>query len=334
MNVLIFDNEDNYGQRLANLLVAVANDEIDVYVSKSIEEIKNCSFQKKYDLMLLSENVWQTYAKSNDDSNVIILKGSVLTDVDQNDRTIYKYQNAHKIYKKMMEIFLANNPKKVSIENSNLAELVLVYSPIGGSGKTTISNALAETLSKAGYRVLLTSFENYPSCSENKKGDLTELLKSIHLGEPINVKLRSMIKKAKYGSYNYISTVGDPKDLLIANTTDIISLVKEFRNCDIAEYIIIDSNSASDAWLEELLEEVDKVVLVILENRFATEKFLAFKKHTSFHKHFLDKTTFILNKAKEINVKTDLIRVPVMDGANCNEVISEIMRSVNLSQIV
>ncbi len=330
MRLLIYDKDTEYVNKLTELLAEVIRSDFEVHYCIDFCDIDEIIVEKSIDILLIEEEAWLKYSDKEKDLLIILLCNNLVTINKAELECIYKYQCVHNISKKIIDTYLDYKPGMISLNDTNIAKTILVYSPIGGSGKTTISFALSQMFNKSGLKVFYLNLETF--CSDRKqttrRGDLSKLLKLAHQKKSLMLDIKTQAKKDSLSNYSYISSVDSYFDLVDLESNDLRYLVEQIKKTDIAEILIIDSDSTYNEKMEELFSLADIIYLISIDTELANTKFQTFKKLTPFYKNYLDKTKFILNKTNQVG-KSKFILIPKYNEINDSQVIIRIAEEVD-----
>ncbi len=330
LRILIYDKDKNYVRRVSALLAEVIGSEFEIHCCEDYEDIDIEIKKKSIDVLLIDERLWLEYSEKAENVLVILLCNELITYNNKNLNYIYKYQSIRNISKKIMDIYLEHEPKMISLNKDKLSQVFLVYSPIGGSGKTTISLALTQIFARMGLKVMYLNLEIFTSdkfCSKNR-GGLSSLLKLAHQNKPIDLEVQSIMKTQKVYDYKYIPSVNTIYDLTESETKDFTYLINQLKKSRAAEIIIIDCDSYYNKLTKAIIDIADVVYLVNIDKELANIKFQSFKFLTSYYQDYLSKTKFILNKST-LTGQSEYLLIPDYGNINDQRVINKISQEVD-----
>jgi len=330
LKILIFDYNSSYANMLAALLAEVIGREYEIHLCKDFCDLEIIMEEKNIDILLIEEEAWLKYSEKETNVTVILLCNDLITLNKAELDCIYKFQSVYNISKQLKEIYSRLKPEMISLSNKNQAKLLLVYSPLGGSGKTTISLALSNIFNNIGLEVFYLNLETFSSDKRQtkKRGDLSKLLKLSHDNKPLRLELQRLVKTDHLFKYKYISSIESHFDLIDVDKNDLKYLVEQIKNNNFAEVIIIDSDAVYGEEIKELFELVDEIYLINIDSELANTKFQSFKKLTSFYNKYLNKTKFILNKTNQVG-KSEYILIPDYKDISDSQVISKISKEID-----
>ena len=145
-SVIIADLEQGYIQGLSRYLILKGDNEFTVNSFTKEQYLKEYLEKSQVDILLISPEMFSTELNLSN-TRVIILN---IEDRIPSDLVSYpyinKYQAGNIISKELVKILSEYSDDELVEENNGVrTQLIGVYSPIGGVGKTTISIALSKT---------------------------------------------------------------------------------------------------------------------------------------------------------------------------------------------
>ncbi len=280
----ILDGNQAYSKRLSNYII---NNYEGKYTASYYSSFDNV---KKYldkgldiDILLINEELYDENLQCDQVTTFAILTNEKIDDIN-GIKAINKYQPANKIVSELLNCLAESSDKKFVLNRENKkTKVAAVYSPIGGSGKTSIALGIAVYYSKLGKKVLYINLENLESMSAflevEKVDNLSELLYFIKEGNSnLRVKMDVIRKVDENTGVQYISPFNSCLDKIELQCEDIKMLFEELRKLEEYDYIIIDLDSNIDKTTISIFEEVDKIIVIAIEEMIAVRKIENFAK--------------------------------------------------------
>jgi cellulose biosynthesis protein BcsQ len=264
IKLAIADTNDEYIERLSNELQKYKDIYISVYTDK--QGLEYALQTKKFDVLLFSPDMYNGQITLPKSTLAIMLldESEKIPEECKGFLSLKKFQRISNIYKKILEQY-ADVCQNFNVSGNIKTVAVAVYSPIGGSGKTTISCALANHLAMRGKKVIYVNFEEiasdgcyFPQSNEKSMSDLLG-----YIGSDINfgVKLQG-IQQIKNENLFYINHFKSPNDLYEITDSEIEELFSLIINAALYDYVIIDMGGYLDYKAIKIFEFVEKIVLI------------------------------------------------------------------------
>ena len=211
---------------------------------------------------------------------------TALSKVLQNSTRIYKYDNVKNICRIINFIYNKKTGRRFLVEESKTCSYVYFCSSCGGTGKTVISLALAQELTRYhGKKVLYLNLEEFDSSgiyleknqSETEENILEKYLISRFMDHRTETFLEAMKYKDQmdvqaflqsdiYGMFYF--NIGDRKNpIKDLSAEEFFSLLDEITVKASFDYILIDGNSSLGKLEEGIIENVHLVCQIEEEKR-------------------------------------------------------------------
>ncbi|MEG1752872.1 MAG: AAA family ATPase [Christensenella sp.] len=296
--MLAVSNEE-YAIRFFDAIKDDGNFIVAVYTNK--EAMLSALSSKKYDVILCDK----TMADESMLSAVVCAQLSDPEDnlscVQQGFIAVNMYQNVQKTMRIIREVYAEKTPQKISF-NDKKVKVVTVYSPAGGTGKTTCAIAMALSANAESVRALYVSFESISSLStftkcEGERG-LSEIFGKLDTNINFSEKLKSLLKSSD--GLNYFDSFDNYRDLMEIEQVNIQQFLDIVASTDICDVIIIDMDSSFSNLTTNIIDKSDKVVVVYDESACAKAKLETFLAKASFTTNLEGKLCLVANKGAKM----------------------------------
>ncbi len=279
IKIAILDSDIDYLERLSGVLQQY--DELFVAVFSRKEALEQALEQNTFQIVLFHPDV--------SEKPISFPAGVMpicLCDEETKNRKNYptmaviqKFQRISSIYKEIFKCYAAfADDSGMDFFQKGTATAIAVYSPIGGSGKTTIALAIARKLCGMNKRVLFLSTEQFNSSAlhfQVKEEGITRLVEALNGNTSFHLTLKGILKENEAGIF-YVEGFGRLVDYDAVSSKEIKSVITQIRQCDVCDYMIIDTGSCIDELTKTVLETADKIVLVQRNNENADVKMKLF----------------------------------------------------------
>lgn len=299
LNLIIVDYDEAYLEYLNKYLQTDYKGKLDVrcFTSKELflQEIKNI---KKSDVLIIDEDMYDENIKKLDIKCIELLVESDFSEEDRKNK-IHKYKDVTNIYDIILKSYLSVNPEKiVSVNTTNEnTQILTVYSPVGGSGKSTIAASLAINLAAKGKSILYINLEDIQSTNiffnNNVEVSLSDVIfdvkeESYKFSKNIIEKVN---KDSKTGVF-YFGNVENILDIEDITKDDMKWMLENLLAITQFEYIIFDTSSKYNSTYEVLLNSSNVVIVPFLNNAVSVEKINSYVSETMMS----DKYYYVCNK--------------------------------------
>ncbi len=292
--VVLADLDANYLVPLEDKLTEELYDQIELEIITSQEYfIEFFSHPKKIDTLIISSSLFSQDLLRHNITDFFLLTEDP-SDVKSFDNItkIFKYSSTKEIFNQV----LYKNKEILNVQISHKeTQVIVVTSGIGGSGKTTLSLALCDSLAKSHKRVLYLSTDTVQGFSfyiQNKSVLPNDVVKVFNGSDD---KLYSSIRPyLRNEGFTYLPPFSRGITSLGLNNkiyNRIISVVKATKEFD---YIVIDTDIQLDTAKADIIQKADKVIVNILQDAFSTYKTEAVVKNVDCRN--TEKFIFVCNK--------------------------------------
>ncbi len=270
--VILADLDANYLVPLEDKLTEELYDQIELEIITDREYFKAFfSTPKKIDTLIISSELFSRELMRHNITDIFVLTEDP-EDVGSSENTthIFKYSSTKEIFNQV----LYKNKDILDVQFSNKeTQVIVVTSGIGGSGKTTISLALCDSLAKSHKRVLYIStdiMQGFSYYIQNKTPLPNDVVRAFS-GSNDTLYTR-VLPYLRYEGFTYLppfgrSIVSIGLDNSIYNR--LITAAKEVKEYD---YIVVDTDIQLDEAKGEMIQKADKVIVNVLQDAFSTYK--------------------------------------------------------------
>lgn len=279
IKIAILDSDINYLERLSGVLQQY--DELLVSVFTKKETLEQAMGQNAFQIVLFYPDVSENRIYFGEEVMPVCLCDDEVKNwkLYPQMAVIQKYQRISNIYKEMLKYYAEYaDDNGMDFYQQGSAKTIAVYSPVGGSGKTTIALAIAKKLHGMSKRVLFLSIEQLNGAIVYfpvKEEGITRLIETLNGNNNFRMTLKGILKENAEGLL-YIEGFEKLVDYEDVSCEEIETVINKIKQCDVCDYLIIDTGSCLDEITKTVLEIVDKIVLVQRNSENADAKMKLF----------------------------------------------------------
>lgn len=275
----ILDLNQTYAKRLSDYIVQNYPDKYSASYFSSLESLNRfLSTGLTLDILLASSEI-ELQGIDNNEINTVARLVEESWQEGEYENSINKYQPAEKILAEALNCIVNTGNRKYSFKNtsSRATKIVSFYSPVGGSGNTTLSIGAAINKATKGKKVLYLSFEDMESMSAyfntKKEDNLSELLYFIKEGKE-NIKLKMDIVKNKdeKSGIEFISPFSSCIDKMDITPEDMQNLMNSLRELQEYDYIFIDTDNIISKETVAMIKETDRLIISMNDDHISKIK--------------------------------------------------------------
>jgi len=320
-----------YSKLFSDYISENYHDDFDVVVCSEPEVFRETVSKRKYNVALM-DNKFVDQADIGDIHLPLYLEmeNEAVSIVSAGINKIKKYQRISKIASTVLEMYSKISKNKYGVDE-NKTNITAVWSPAGGTGKTTV--ALAYAMTKANKindlkpdtkEVFYLNLENFSSVPVYFPGSGKSISRVFELLDN-NGDVTMMIKgiSCLENGITYLNIPDNYDDINILTEEDISNLIKSCA--EITKELIIDLSSNCSLCTKKIFETASKIMIVTDATDTAGIKLEQFKTQNGIYKNIKEKIIFINNKeTKENESFEDNVFLPLVLPCETKEVIKKL----------
>lgn len=306
INIVIADSDELYLNHLTNYLIERMNT-FEVYSFTTKESLIKFvgDKSKKIDIIAFTEDLLDGTISVADIPAKILLTDGSFTNLKDFD-IVNKYQKADKFINDLLMVYAEKTGRVEAVTTGDKATQVIgFYSPVGGSGKTTLALATAYAEAMSEKRVFYFNAERINSTGNllgaASSGSMSDVYLSVKT-KGANVGLRIIANKYTDPETNitYINSAESSLECNELSVDEFKRLINEFEKLGEFDVVIVDFDSDFSREKIEMLEGFDKIFVPFTTDEPAFSKMRLFLKELEMHeelKEIFSKIFPVLNKA-------------------------------------
>ena len=304
----------DYLKRLSNQLQIFGEFQLSIFEdrTKLEEALKN----KRFDILLFTPEMYSS-AGLGEKLPIKIMLYDEDDDISESVSEVTKirrYQRISFIGKELLDAYsVLGKPVSGGVGGSS-TKLITFYSPVGGSGKTTISLASAVRIAREGKSVFYVNMEDIPSddvyLPNTYDRGMTELLHGLGNNANAEAKLRGLMQCKNERLY-YIKHFDSPNDLKELSVEETAMLLNSITSSGLFDYVIVDMVTRYDDKTAKLFEISNEIVIVERGDEISEAKMNSFYAQlfiTAEYGHKM-KRVVNFNTGKNLNIATDIEKI-------------------------
>ena len=289
LRIAVADEDRDYLKQITNYLIK-GEMKPEVFSFSRQERLIQFLSTETVDILLLSVNMRCEETDTNRSAAKILLTESSL-DVVDGYITLPKYQKTTNLINSVMLEYGKFSGKGDSIAHGNRnTHFIGIYSPIGGSGKTTLSVLIAQAIAMEGLRVFYQNCEKINSLKgimpDNAQISLSDLFVYILAGENMGLELLSKMSTPPELGFSFVNPADSSlewNELSIDKRIRLLTVISEVSQFN---YIVLDFDSELTEDKQQALLLCDHIVMPFLPGWVSLNKFKQF--YGEMERGFLD----------------------------------------------
>ncbi len=311
INLVIADSDELYLNHLTNYLIEHMNTfEVCSFTTKEsfVKYVGDKS--NKIDIIAFTEDLVDgTISLANAPAKILLSDGTY-SEFDQYE-SVNKYQKAEKFVSDILMIYAEKTGRVEAVSMGDKeTKIIGFFSPIGGSGKTTLAVATAYALAQQGKRVFYLNAERINSSAfvlnQGNEGSLSDLYLTVKT-KGANVGLRIIANKYTDMNTNisYINPAESSLEINELTVEEFAKLLKEFEQLGEFDFVIVDFDGEFDKEKIKTLSAIDRIFTPFTSEQMSLAKINLYAKELGMYDEFkeiIDKTIWVLNKSNQQSV--------------------------------
>ena len=295
IKLLIASGDSDYGEHLSNILAKKYADTYKVSLCSQAERLNNLLAANKYDIALLEPGLAAQADLSSIQLPILLLDDSEnIIEIISSYKKIPKYQRISALAGTILENYAELGNSSNSFV-ANKAQITAVWSPSGGSGKTTVALAAAASKVSSGKQTLYLNLENFSSSGiyfpENGKS-ISKAFEKLETN--IQVFMIGIRQQDSGSGIFYFGSPQNYDDMNILTANDLEMLINACA-AGIDE-LVIDLPSQCDRKVQEAFNLADTVLIICDPSSTSQAKLKQFLNQHNLFSQIQTKTVLVNNK--------------------------------------
>lgn len=300
IQLMIATEDVDYAEHLSRILLDRNGDSFEVSLCSSPEHFEEMLKRQHYDAILMSPEM----ALAGDLQNV----GLPLVLWDETERTdptaghwdvVRKYQRISTLAGEVLEKYSAVAGKRRTPDMLR-AKITVVWSPAGGTGKTTVALAYAARQVADGKAVTYLNLENFSSIPVYFANDGKSISQAFEkLDRNLELLLQSIRRQDTGSGIFYFCAPSNYDDINILTSENLRELIAAAGQG--MDEIVLDLSSICDARTRFLFEEADTLLTVVDGSRRSVAKWEQFKTQHDIFARTREKMVLVCNMGATIS---------------------------------
>jgi len=298
VKLLVATTDESYAGHLSNHISSHHADVIDVTVCRTPERFGELLKSSTFDAALLDEGMADKTELGGIRLPMLLwAEDNSTTGIAESLSRIRKYQRISSIVADVLEQYAKASPNDHNGDNGK-ARITAVWSPAGGTGKTTVALAYAAKKASEGKQVLyldLEPFSSVPSFFHEPGKSISTVFEMLGTSEGSITTLIQGIRRCDSNTgISYFCHPVNFDDMNILSAEDVITLLGACSA--VTEELVIDMSCVCDERTRLTFELADRIFIVTDPAHTVQAKLQQFSTQHNVFTLIYEKVTFIANK--------------------------------------
>ena len=305
INIVIADSDELYLNQLTNYLIGHMN-KFEVCTFTTIESLARYVGDKsnKIDIIAFTEDLMDESISVASAPAKILLSDGQFEELGFD--VVNKFQKAEKFINDILMIYAEKTGRVEAVTTGGKrTKIVGFFSPVGGSGKTTLAVATAYALGSQGKNVFYFNAEKLNSTSsvlnDGNNGSLSDLYLTVKTkGANVGVRIIANRFTDVNTNVSYINPAESSLEINELTFDEFKKLLKEFEQLNEFDVVIVDFDSELNKDKIGILDCMDRIIVPFTSENLSLAKTGLFIKEIGMYdelKEIAEKAVFVLNKS-------------------------------------
>ncbi len=288
ISIAIADLNKEYVERLLEVLQQY--DELTIHVYTNWQKLQTAMDGGRFDVVLFDPDICEERLGFSKVKLPVCLYSDEARGAGLYPDTakVLKYQRISGIYKEMIRAYAEKAGYSADFDHSQSTSVAVVYSPVGGSGKTTVALALASRLASQGMSVLFMSAEQLDSsgCVNPHSEDGIITLIQAAADEQVNFPLTVKgVRKQGLNNMFYIEGFQRLADYDAVTDKEMSDVFDKIRRSGICDVLVVDMETNLNAVGRAVASQADTIVVVERPGELPAAKMDLFARQVFANEH-------------------------------------------------
>lgn len=317
VRILIALSDNDYLERLTRVMSERYTNLLEITACSSADTLQQFLRNDRVDVALVDAGLIGALDRTAVRMTVLLWDGVTdISAIDKSLRIIKKYQRISAIAAAVLEHY-ATLPNKDPVFEDG-AEIITVWSPAGGCGKTTVALAYAAQAASSGRKAIYLDLESFSSVDvyfPTGGKSISRVFERLDANPEL--LLRSIQQEDNSSGICYFNKPDNYDDINELTGDDIKTLVRACaRICDT---LVVDYSGACNEQAKVLLATACKVLLVVNDEAASQKKWTQFCTQHSVFESIREKAVLVKNRGAAMtpdNGVTSTVLLPVVQSAD------------------
>ena len=293
IRLFIAVDDGDYLDYLSQVLAERYADTFEISACSQPERLKEVTEGRRFDVAVLSPEMAES-APSQLAALTLVLWDGTASGNPPEQNLLQKYQRISGIVRQILQQYAEVSSLRPGVQ-ADRGHITVVWSPAGGSGKTTVALAYAAQRISEGKKTLYLNLEPFSSTplyfAQNGKS-----LSSVfgQLDGNVELLLQSIRQEDEASGILYFCRPDNYDDIQILTEEDLTVLV--YAGASGVDELVVDLGSTYDHRVRTLLELADEVLLVSDSSRTSQVKMEQFRTQHDLFGRIEKKTVLVMNR--------------------------------------
>lgn len=298
--IVIADIDEQYIMTLESKIIKELDGQVELEVITNPSYFNQFfSTPKTAEVVVVTQDLYHSSLKKHNINHIFVLTDQINDDntAELNIEPIYKYSAINEIYNQL--IFQSREQLHKDVAEKMEPVVIAFYSACGGTGKTTLSMALAKCLTERFHTVLYVNTESVQSFGHYLQDNTICLPNDGYqsVRNDLNHVYSVLKPYIRQEGFSYIPPMTTSLDAVNLKPSLFVNLIQEAKKSHEYDYIIVDVEAGYNDTKMELLQCADKIMLVVTQDTITIQKYKFLNKNIDLSDR--ERCVYVCNKADD-----------------------------------
>lgn len=283
LSLAIADSDTEYLAALEKYLIVNYPQRFDIFTFSSSEKLDAyLNSMANTDILLINALMYKSELKTRNTAIILMLTGDEALPALEGFDSVKKYQHVDSITSDIMRYYASKSEKNYVLNCHGGTQVICVYSPSGGSGKSSIAAGCSVLSAGRGRKTFYLNLEDIPTTGLLFQGESNQSFSNVIFylkGNAVNLQLKlegAGSIDAKTG-VRFFKPPENIREMGELTETDISNLLNALRSSAIYDFVFIDMSSGFSGCNTAVLKNTDAILLVLSPDDLSMLKYEQFK---------------------------------------------------------
>ena len=270
LQLIVLDSDSLFLKSFNEYIISSnLNSKFDIKLFSSSESMKHfITSEQSYDILLVQPGLYKDEMFQSEKSMVVFLQ-EIEGKTEEGFYAVLKYQPLNKMLSSILSIYYENYSSFSGLARKGIkTKVISIFSPVGGTGKTTVSVNMSRQLALKGFKVFYLNLEllNTTSLYFRSQGDPPSLQILYYLKarpDQLLGKVEALKKFDDASKVDYLDIPPCPDEMMSITKEEIKTLIQALIETGQYDYILIDLDSSLHERNVAAFEESNQIIWLL-----------------------------------------------------------------------
>ncbi len=291
LSLVIADYDGDYLEAFEKFLMVHYPQRFDIFSFSSFDRLSDfLSRTAKKDILAINTALYNGELQFRKAETVVFLTGDSGKPTPEGCPKVEKYQHAEKMIAELLRHYSARSTQENSVRGGSRTRIVCVYSPAGGTGKTSIAAGCSIMSAKRGLKSFYLNLEDVPSTAsyfhDETEHNFSKVIYCLkEKGTNLGLKLEGLKNCDCNTGVHFFAPPDSVLEMEELMYEDIFSLVEGFRSSAVYDTVFIDMSCGLNKRNAAILSCADVILMVAVPGEAFSSKMRGIKAGMTILEH-------------------------------------------------